>query len=65
MNSNVMPSIVKIEKESLKKLVQEVKETLATDTNTGIVGTKQKSFTIVDLWNCHRSLRTATSMRKY
>ncbi len=65
MESNVMPSIVKIEKESLKKLVEEVKETLATDIKTGIVGTKQKSFGIVDLWNRHRSLRTATSMRKY
>jgi hypothetical protein len=65
MNSNVMPSIVKIEKESLKKLVEEVKETLATDINSGIVGTKQRSFGIVDLWNRQRSLRTATSMRKF
>ncbi len=65
MESNVMPSIVKIEPESLKKLVQEVKETLATDINIEIIGTKQKSFGIVDLWNRHRSLRTATLMRKY
>lgn len=61
MNSNVMPSIVKIEKESLRKLVEEVKETLAID----ITGTKQKTFGIVDLWNCQKNTRTATSMKKY
>ncbi len=65
MNSNVMPSIVQIEKESLRKLVEEVKETLATNINTGTVSTKQKSFGIVDLWNRQRSIRTATSMRRY
>ncbi len=65
MNSNVMPSIVKIEKESLRKLVVEVKETLATNIHTGTLGRKLKSFGIVDLWNRQRSLRTATSMRKY
>jgi len=62
MNSNVKTSIVKIEKENLRKLVEEVKETLATDI---ITGTKQKSFGIVDLWNRQKSIRTADSMRKY
>ncbi len=65
MNSNVIPSIVKIEKESLRKLVEEVKETLADNIITGTLGTKQKSFGIVDLWNRRKSMRTATSMRKY
>lgn len=65
MNSNVMSSIVKIEKESLKKLVAEVKETLATDFNTAATDTNQKSFGIVDLWNRQKSFRTAASMRRY
>ena len=64
MNSNVIPSIVKIEKDKLRKLVEEVKETLATDIKTDTAGTNQKSFSIVDLWNRHKSLRTASSMRR-
>jgi len=65
MNSNVIPSIVIIEKEDLKTLVEEVKETLATHVSIGTFGTKQKTFGVVDLWNRQRSLRTAASMRKY
>ncbi len=65
MNSNVMPSIVKIERESLEKLVEEVKETLATNLNRVSLHSKQKSFGIVELWNRQKSLRTATSMRRY
>ena len=64
MNSNVVSSIVKIEKDNLRKLVEEVKETLATDIKTDTAGTNQKSFGIVDLWNRHKSLRTAFSMRR-
>lgn len=65
MNSNVMPSIVKIEKENLRKLVEEVKETLATNINTGNSVTKQRTFGLVDLWNRQKGMRTATSLRKY
>ena len=65
MNSNVMHSIVQIERGNLRKLVEEVKETLATDIDTNTGFTKQRSFGLVDLWNCHRSIRTATSLRKY
>lgn len=65
MNSNVMPSIVKIEKENFRKLVEEVKETLATHINTGTVVSKQKSFGLVDLWNRQRSMRTAAALRKH
>ncbi len=65
MNSSLMPSIVKIERESLEKLVEEVKETLATNFNTARLDTEQKSFGIVDLWNRQKSLRTAASMRRY
>ncbi len=65
MNISLMPSIVKIERKSLEKLVEEVKETLAINFNTARLDPKQKSFGIVDLWNCQKSLRTAASMRRY
>lgn len=65
MNSSLMPSIVKIERESLEKLVEEVKETLATNFNTVTLDAKQKSFGIVDLWSRQKSLRTAASMRRH
>lgn len=65
MNSNVMPSIVQIEKESLRKLVEEVKETLATNIDTNSTVCKQRSFGLIDLWNRHKNMRTATSLRKY
>lgn len=64
MNSNVMPSIIQIEKENLKQLVTEVKETLATNINLQPI-IKNKKFGIVDLWNCQRNVRTAVSMRKH
>jgi hypothetical protein len=65
MTSNVMPSIIQIEEESLKKLVTEVKETLATDLNLGTRTPKNKKFGIVDMWNCQRNVRTAVSMRRH
>lgn len=65
MTSNVTPSIVKIEKENLRKLVEEVKETLATNINTGFQSSKNKSFGVADFWNRQKSIRTAASMRKY
>ena len=65
MNSNVMPSIVQIEKGDLKQLVTQVKETLATNINLQPTRIKNKKFGIVDMWNCQRNLRTAVSMRRY
>lgn len=65
MTSNVMPSIVQIEEESLKHLVTEVKETLATDINIKPATVKNNKFGIVDMWNCQRNVRTAVSMRRY
>jgi hypothetical protein len=63
MNSNVKTSIVKIEGDNLKQLVEEVKETLSTDNHSDLSGSK-KTFGIVDLWNCQRSLRSAISLRR-
>ena len=63
-NSNVMPSIVQIERNNLRALVTEVKETLATNWNNNTSVEKQKSFGAVDLWNCHNRRRTAASQRR-
>ena len=65
MKTNVMPSVIQIEKESLKELVTEVKETLATDINLKPQVVKQKKFGIADMWNCQRNVRTAVSMRRH
>ncbi len=60
MKSNVMPSIVQIEANELKQLVNEVKETVA----TGLVQVNNKKasaprFGVVDLWNIHRNMKSA------
>jgi len=65
MNSNVMPSIIQMEEESLRQLVNEVKETIATDFNIQPQPSKNKKFGILDMWKCQRSVRTAVSMRKH
>ena len=65
MTSKVMPSIVQIGEESLKQLVTEVKETLATTINLQPAPAKNKKFGIVDMWNCQRNVRTAVSMRRH
>lgn len=65
MTSKVMPSIVQLEEESLKELVTEVKETLATNINLQPSSAKNKKFSIVDMWNCQRNMRTAISMRRH
>ena len=65
MTSKVMPSIVQLEEESLKELVTEVKETLATNINLQPSSAKNKKFGIVDMWNCQRNMRTAISMRRH
>ena len=63
-NSNVMTSIVQIEKEELRQLVSEVKETLATNLQLDVKSAKPKRFTIIDLWKCHNKMRTASSLRR-
>jgi hypothetical protein len=64
MNSNVMPSIIQIEKEQLRNLVTEVKETVATNINMQPLAPMQKKFGIVDLWKCQNMMRTASSLRR-
>jgi hypothetical protein len=58
MKNNVMPSIVRIEANTLEQLVKEVKETVATDTTT-VNEAKQPVFGAVDLWNVNRKKKTA------
>lgn len=64
MKTNVMPSVIQIEKESLNKLIAEVKETIAHDIKVPSKGIHKK-FGIADLWNCHRNIRSAVSMRRH
>lgn len=65
MTSNLVPSIVQIEEDSLKQLVTEVKETLATDINQQPDSEKNKKFGIVDMWKSQKNIRTTISMRRY
>jgi len=51
MKQDVMPSIVKMDAETLKRLTTEVKETLA----TGIEMPSKKRFTAVNLWKIHQA----------
>jgi hypothetical protein len=64
MNSNVMPSVVQMERETLRELTTQVKETLATNIQVQPKVAKHKRFGIVDLWNCQRNVKTGMSMRK-
>jgi len=63
MTSNVNPSIIHIEKDNLKQLTTEVKETLATDLQ--IISEENKKFGLVDMWNSQKNMRTAISRRRY
>ncbi len=64
MNSNVMPSIVKMEQEVLEQLLStaDVKETIATDVN--FAKNQNRAFGIVDLWNIQRNMKSARKISK-
>ncbi|HLD53831.1 MAG TPA: hypothetical protein VJA82_11035 [Sediminibacterium sp.] len=59
MKGEVMPSIVQIDKAHLSELVQEVRETLATDMFVQNREEKKKAFRAVDLWKIHREMKSA------
>jgi hypothetical protein len=63
MKNDVMPSIVQMEAELLKRLVIEVKETVATDLN--LAQGKKSTFSVVDLWNIQRKAKSASSIRRW
>jgi hypothetical protein len=52
MKQVVMPSIIQMDTETLKKLTTEVKETLATDV---VIPARKKRFAVVDLWKIHQA----------
>ena len=61
MKQDVMPSVVKMDSEMLKKLTTEVKETLATGIDMPI---QKKRFTLVNLWKIHQAKRTPTRITR-
>lgn len=63
MNSDVMPSIVKMGAEELQELMTEVKETVATGIQLPKAN-KQKSFAAVDMWNIRKNARLSSDMMK-
>ena len=63
MKNDVMPSIVQMDTEDLRKLTAEVKETIATGIQ--MPGPKQKRFSTADNWLILRNSRSASDrMRK-
>jgi hypothetical protein len=60
MKQDVMPSIVQMDQETLKKLTTEVKETVATDYALPEIKTR---FTSVNLWNIHRNWKQTSRIR--
>ena len=63
MNSNVMPSRVRMEPALLQQLVTEVKETVATGIKMN-ESAKQSSFKAIDLWSIRRKGRFVNSGNK-
>lgn len=59
MNSNVMPSRVQMEKEVLKRLVNEVRETVAMDFENGTA--KKSALRAIDFWGVRKNRRSAQS----
>jgi hypothetical protein len=61
MKQVVMPSIVQMDTETLKKLTTEVKETIA----TGIaMHAQKKRFAVVDLWKIHQAKKQTTRITR-
>jgi hypothetical protein len=58
MKGDTMPAIVRLEEETLKQLVTEVKETVASNKTSN---QPNKNFGVVDLWNRQRQMRSASS----
>jgi hypothetical protein len=62
MKSIVMPSSVQLSNENKNELTQEVKETVATEA----IGSKNEIFTVSQLWNSQRQMRSASDrIRKW
>ncbi len=59
MKSIVMPSAVQLNDEQKKQLTNEVKETLAKQENQ-----TNETFTVSQMWNRHRQMRSASDMMR-
>ena len=57
MNTTITTAHVQMHPDELKKLVTEVKETVATDLD--INQTVKPTFSEIDIWNIRRSMKTA------
>lgn len=62
MKNHVTNSIVKMESEELKKLVAEVKETVATNVQLKEDG-HSHNFSVVDLWKIQKKQKLASSSK--
>ena len=62
MKSDVMGIGALINKDELKELLKETKETIAVDAKTD--GNNNRSFGVVDLWNVQKKQRTTASMMR-
>ncbi|RYY53282.1 MAG: hypothetical protein EOO09_18560 [Chitinophagaceae bacterium] len=60
MNSEVMPSIVRMEPEVLKSLLAEVKETVATSFE--MQPAPKATFTSANMWNIRKNVKSASAM---
>ena len=61
MKQVVMPSIVQMDTETLKKLTTEVKETLATGID---MPAQKRRFTAINLWKIHRAKKQPTRITR-
>jgi hypothetical protein len=61
MKSETMGMLNPVNKNDLKELLTETKETLATDVK---INDNQRSFGAIDLWNVQKRQRTSISMRR-
>ncbi|MGC4099924.1 hypothetical protein [Ferruginibacter sp.] len=62
MKSDVMGIGAPINKDELKELLKETKETIAVDAKTD--GDRIRSFGAIDLWNVQKKQRTSASMMR-
>jgi len=62
MKSDVMPSIVQMDKEVLKTLLSEVKETVADVIE--LPGANKQSFGVVDMWFIRKNAKSTSSFLK-
>ncbi len=63
MKQETMGVVIPINKEQMKELTRETKETLASN----VIGKAEsiRAFGSVDLWNSRKNQRTTTSMRRW